>query len=232
MQVDTTEYTFNEQESAEIRKHVAKYPEARSAVMPALWIAQEKFGWLSEGAIRLVAIELDLPFSHVYGVASFYTMYLKKRVPKYLLDICTCFTCGECGGNKIYEAAKNKLQTDENGFSADGLFYIRHAECLGACDAAPVMQVANRRIVNNLTDEKLGNVIEGLKNDKMPAFESIPPVFNLPGTTNQTPPPKPQLPIDEVKEEPVTPEEPDSQLEATAPVEPEAPQNTDKSEEE
>jgi len=69
------EFSFSPEEIQEIEGHVAKYPgektAKKSAVMPALWIAQEKFGWLSNEAIKLVATTLDLPYAHVYGVASF-----------------------------------------------------------------------------------------------------------------------------------------------------------------
>lgn len=65
------EYTFSQEEIAEIKRHIAKYPDRKSAVMPALWIAQEKFGWLSDEAMKLVAETIDMPYSQVYGVASF-----------------------------------------------------------------------------------------------------------------------------------------------------------------
>jgi NADH:ubiquinone oxidoreductase subunit E len=109
------EYTFSNEEIQEIERHVAKYPEKRSAVMPALWIAQEKFGWLSDDAIRLVADTLELPFAHVYGVASFYTMYFKKEVPKHLIEICTCFSCGETGGSEMLDFTKSYLGCDQQG---------------------------------------------------------------------------------------------------------------------
>ena len=175
-QTDHTLYLFSSDEKSEIQKHVAKYPDKRSAIMPALWVAQNKFGWLSDGAMKLVSEELGVPFTQVFGVASFYTMYLKKRVPKYLFDICTCFTCGECGGKEIFEHAKKNLHVDDKGFSNDGLFYLREAECLAACDTAPVMQVNNRRLVHRLDMQKMEKVIGELRMGKMPEFEPVPPI--------------------------------------------------------
>lgn len=171
------DYTFTPAEITEIQKHVAKYPDKMSAVMPALWIAQEKFGVLSTGAIQLVADTLGLSFAHVFGVASFYTMYLKQGVPAekfHLVEVCTCFTCGECGGRELYAYAQKMLNTDASGMSADKRFYLREAECLGACDTPNVVQVDNRRLCFNVTEQKLASIVEGLKADRQPAFESVP----------------------------------------------------------
>ncbi len=168
------EYNFTKEELAEVQKHVAKYPDPQSAVMPTLWIAQEKFGWLSNEAIKLVATTLDLPYAHVYGVASFYTMYFKKEVPKHLIEVCTCFSCGETGGREMLDFVKNHLEVDENGHSKDGKIWVRAAECLGACDTAPVCQVTNKRYCHNLTEDKMKGIIEKLRNDEELPYERIP----------------------------------------------------------
>ncbi len=173
-QNDTTVYEFTNEELAEIQKHVAKYPDKQSAVMPALWIAQEKWGWLPQGAIQLVADTLTLSFAHVYGVATFYTMYLKEFKAKYLLEICTCFTCGECGGDKLMNYTRKKYNLNHDDVSPDGLFWIREAECLGACDTAPVAQVHNRPLVHNLDESAVDSIIEGFKEGKLPAYTAVP----------------------------------------------------------
>ncbi|GAB4414421.1 MAG: hypothetical protein OHK0039_22240 [Bacteroidia bacterium] len=167
-------YTFTPAEVAEIQRHVAKYPEARSAVMPALWIAQEKFGWLSDEAIKLVANTLGLPFSHVYGVASFYTMYFKKEVPKHLVEVCTCFSCGELGGKELLAYVKERIGADAQGFGKDGKIWARDAECLGACDTGPVCQITNRKYVHKLTRERIDWLIDKLNKDEEIPYERIP----------------------------------------------------------
>lgn len=172
--VDAAAYEFSPEELNAIEKHKAKYPNPQSAVMPALWLAQEKFGWLSEGAIQLVAKTLNLAYAHVYGVATFYTMYLKRPMGKYLFDVCTCLTCGVCGGMETYEYIRKKINADENGVSPEGIFGVREAECLGACDTAPVLMLNNRRYLHKLTPEKIDRIIEDLRKDKMPEFEPIP----------------------------------------------------------
>ena len=175
-EIDQTvqEYSFTEEELKLVEKHKAKYPDVKSAVMPVLWMAQNKYQWLSSGAIQLVADTLGLSYAHVYGVATFYTMYYKKPVPKYVMDICTCFACGEIGGQEVYEHAKEYAKADGNGFSEDGLFYFRHAECLGACDTGPVAQVTNRHYLHNLTPEKMEGHIEDLRAGKELTYQRIP----------------------------------------------------------
>lgn len=168
------EYTFTDTELQEIGKHVAKYPDRHSAIMPALWIAQEKFGWLSPEIIELVAKTLDVPYARVYGVATFYTMYLKKACPPNLVEVCTCFSCGECGGKEMMKFVKEYLEVNEKGESKDGLFWVREAECLGACDTAPVAQISNRRYVHNLTEEKLKTAFETLRSGQELPYEQIP----------------------------------------------------------
>lgn len=173
-EIDNTKYEFTEEELKQVQYHISKYPDKQSAVMPVLWMAQEKYGWLSDGAIQLVADTIGLSFAHVYGVATFYTMYFKRKMGKYLLEICTCLTCGICGGPEIVEYTKKKIQANEEGVSPDGLFWVREAECLGACDTAPVMQFNNGHYVHNLDNSVIDNIVEGVRNGKLPEFVSVP----------------------------------------------------------
>lgn len=172
--MEDQQYTFTDAEVQEIQRHIAKYPERRSAVMPALWIAQEKFGWLSEGALRLVAETIDIPYAHVYGVASFYTMYFKEKVPKHLIEVCTSFTCSVTGGPEMTEYVKEKIGADERGFGKEGKIWVREAECLGACDTAPMCQLTNRHYVHNLTEEKIDQLVDKLRNDEEIPYEQVP----------------------------------------------------------
>lgn len=167
-------FEFTAEELKEIDRHIAKYPDKTSAVMPALWIAQEKYGWLSQGAMQLVADTLGLSFAHVYGVATFYTMYLKENRARHLLEVCTCFSCGVCNGQELYEWTCKYLQANESGVSADGKIYIREAECLGACDTAPVVQVDNRRMRFNVDEAKMKQIVEALRNDEPFEYEPLP----------------------------------------------------------
>lgn len=173
-QQDDATYEFTAAELAEIDKHIAKYPDKRSAVMPALWIAQEKWGWLPQGAMQLVAKTLDLSYAHVYGVATFYTMYLKERKAKHLVEVCTCFTCGVCGGKELFENTLKKFNANAEGVTPDGEFYFREAECLGACDTPPIIQVDNDVMIFNGDESKMEKALEDLRAGKKIEHEVIP----------------------------------------------------------
>lgn len=167
-------FEFTPAELEEVKNHLAKYPDPRSAVMPVLWMAQNKYGWLSSNAIQLVSDTLEMSYAQVYGVATFYTQYFKKPVPKYVFDVCTCFTCGELGGGEVLDHAKTYTDCDDKGYSKDGLFYFRHAECLGACDSGPMCQVTNRHYVHNLTKESMEKTIDDLRGEKQLSYQQIP----------------------------------------------------------
>lgn len=171
-------YEFTKEELAEIDKLVAKYPNPQPAVMPVLWMAQDKFGHVEVDVQRLVAKTLDLPESHVYGVATFYTQYYKEKKGKYVLDVCTSFSCQLCGGYDTLYYLEEKLGIKAGETTPDGKFSIQSVECLGACGYAPMLQITNDVYVNNLTPEKVDGLIEDLMNDKVPDFEPIPLVQN------------------------------------------------------
>jgi len=167
------ELVWTADEQAKVDAWVAKYPTPDGAVMWVLWLAQQKFGWLPAEVIEFVASTLDLPTSKVYGVATFYTQYYKKPMGKYVLDVCTCFSCQVCGGYDILHYLEDKLGITKGGTTDDGLFSIQEVECLGACGSAPMMQITNGPYVHNLTPEKCDNLIADLQNDKMPGFISV-----------------------------------------------------------
>ncbi|MCH8494053.1 MAG: NAD(P)H-dependent oxidoreductase subunit E [Balneolales bacterium] len=171
-------YEFTKEELAKIDKIIAKYPNPQPAVMPVLWMAQEKFGHVEPEVQQLVAKTLDLTPAHVYGVASFYTQYYKEKKGKYVLDVCTSFSCQACGAYDTLHELEEKLGIKAGETTEDGMFSIQSVECLGACGYAPMMQITNDVYVNHLTSEKLDKVIEGLKQDKLPEFEPIPLVQN------------------------------------------------------
>ncbi|NCQ11048.1 MAG: NAD(P)H-dependent oxidoreductase subunit E [Bacteroidetes bacterium] len=168
-------YTFDSEDLKKIDAIKAKYPTVLSASMPVLWYAQEKFGHVNNEVQHLVAQTLALPESHIHGVATFYTQYFKKEMGKYVLDVCTCFSCQVCGGYEMLHHLEEKLGIKVGETTPDGKFSIQQAECLGACGYAPMLQITNDVYVNHLTKEKVDSLIEDLKQDKMPEFESIIP---------------------------------------------------------
>ncbi len=167
------ELSFTQEELDEIDRIKAKFPTVKPATLMVLWVAQRKFGHVKPDVQKLVAKTLDLPESHVHGVASFYTQYYKEETGKFVLDVCTSLTCQLCGGYDILRHIEDKLGIEEGETTEDGLFSVQEVECLGACGYAPMLQVTNGHYVNNLTKEKVDNLIEDLRNGKTPEFESM-----------------------------------------------------------
>ncbi len=171
--VAEADLVWTDDERDRIAAYVEQYPTADGAVMRALWMAQEKFGWLPAEVIGFVAETLELPFPKVYGVATFYTQYYKTEMGRYVLDVCTCFSCQLCGGYDMLHYLEERLGITRGQTTDDGLFSIQEVECLGACGSAPMLQVTNGPYVHNLTPVKCDRLLEGLRAGKMPAFESV-----------------------------------------------------------
>lgn len=168
---DELVWTAEEREALDTYR--AQYPTPDGAVMKALWLAQRKFGWLPPEVMRLVADTLGIPYAKVYGVATFYTQYFKEEKGRFVLDVCTCFSCQVCGGYDILHYLEEKLGVTKGGTTADGLFTVQEAECLGACGSAPMLQVTNGPYVHNLTREKVDALVDALVDGKDLPFESV-----------------------------------------------------------
>jgi NADH-quinone oxidoreductase E subunit len=158
------EIKFSEQNLKKLEEAISRYPYKQAALMPALWIAQEQFGWLSHDVMRYVGKLLDVPYEHVLGVAEFYTMYNKKPVGKYHLQVCTNISCMLCGAYDILDYISNKLNINPGETTSDGKFTLSEVECLGSCGTAPMMQV-NNYYEENLTKDKLDSLIEKLSGE-------------------------------------------------------------------
>jgi NADH-quinone oxidoreductase subunit E len=133
---------------AEFRERVnalrEQYPYARSAVMAALRLAQERDGWLSPDALREVAEALDLTPAHVQAVASFYDLYHLAPVGEHLVEICTNVSCALVGAQQVVEAFERELGLRAGETSEDGKVTLRTIECAGGCGYAPVVVVDHR----------------------------------------------------------------------------------------
>ena len=164
-------YTAGELE--QIERWKGQYPTVDGAIMRVLWLSQEKFGFLPPEVIRLAAEATGVPYAKAYGVATFYTQYFKKKKGTHVLDVCTCFSCQLCGGYDMLHYLEEKLGVKSGETTADGEFTIQQAECLGACDAAPMLQVTNGRYVMQLTKEKIDAMLDALRDGKALEFESM-----------------------------------------------------------
>jgi len=164
---------FTDEEKDRIAGYVSRYPTADGAIMRALWLAQEKFGWLPPEVVRLAADAVGIPYAKAYGVATFYTQYYKQEMGKHVLDVCTCFSCQVCGGYDMLHHLEDRLGIKKGQTTEDGQFTIQEVECLGACGSAPVLQVTNGPYVFNLTEERVDALIDALREGRSPDFTSV-----------------------------------------------------------
>ena len=128
----------------EIQKVAAQYPVRRSAVMPALRLAQEKYGWLPPEAFREVADALDLTPAYCEGIASFYDMFHLAPVGRHMIEVCTNVSCALVGAQQVLEAFEDELGIHAGETSEDGEFTLRTVECAGGCGWATVVAVDHR----------------------------------------------------------------------------------------
>lgn len=137
-------FVFTDENLAEAKKHIAKYPKGRqqSAVMPLLMIAQrQNANWIPKAAMDYIADMLGMPPIRVYEVATFYTMYNLKPVGKYHVQVCTTTPCWLKGSDDVVSACKSHLGIGFGETTRDGQFTLSEVECLGACVNAPMIQV-------------------------------------------------------------------------------------------
>jgi NADH-quinone oxidoreductase E subunit len=129
---------------AEIQKIAKQYPVRRSAVMPALRLAQEKYGWLPPDAFREVADALDLTPAYCEAIASFYDMFHLEPVGRHMIEVCTNVSCALVGAQQVLEAFESELGIHAGETSEDGEFTLRTVECAGGCGWGTVVAVDHR----------------------------------------------------------------------------------------
>lgn len=153
---------FSDDDRIEIEKIESKYYDKQAALMPVLWYSQEKFGCLSDEVLKLVALTLDLELSHVTGVVSFYTMFIKKPMGKHHIQVCTNVSCMLRGGNQVYQHVSNILEIGNNECASDGAFSLEEVECMGACGSAPVIAI-NEDYYENVDIDQVNKIIDSLR---------------------------------------------------------------------
>jgi NADH-quinone oxidoreductase E subunit len=159
---DSPELKFSDAALKEYQDLLGRYPTRQAALLPALWIAQREFGWLSEEAQAYVARLMELPPTHVRAVVSFYTMFHRKPVGRYLLDVCTNLSCRLRGADKIVDCIRGRLGIDLGQTTADGKFTLGSVECLASCGTAPMLQLNQDAYFENLTEASILKLIDEL----------------------------------------------------------------------
>jgi NADH-quinone oxidoreductase E subunit len=153
--------TFSAAASAKFEHIVQRYPVRRAALMPTLWLAQQEFGYLSPEVLAYVAELLGLSPAFVASVASFYTMYYKRPMGRYHVQVCTNLSCTLVGAERIVDCVRERLRIAVGETTTDGQFSLSEVECLGSCGTAPMMQV-NDEYCENLTPQRTLEIIDRL----------------------------------------------------------------------
>ena len=158
---------FSAERMAEVQRVIGHYPEGKhkSAVLRILHMAEEDFGgWLSVPTMNYVAEILNIQPIEVYEVATFYTMFNIEKPGKVVLEVCRTGPCMLVGSDQIIDHLKNRLNVEVGGTSADGMFTLKTAECLGACGYAPMLQ-CGKQYHEHLTPEKVDDLLQTLRNE-------------------------------------------------------------------
>ena len=152
---------LKEENRTKIEEIKKKYPDAKAALLPALWVAQEQEGWISEEMMKEIGTLLELPFGHVLGVVTFYTMFNAKPVGTYHIEVCTNASCLLRGSDKILQKVEYVCGAKVGQTSADGKWTVDEVECMGACGGAPMLAIGEE-YYENLTPEKTEELLRKL----------------------------------------------------------------------
>jgi NADH-quinone oxidoreductase subunit E len=139
-----------------------RYLSPQSVVLEALWMWQEEHGWISEEGMKYIAEKLGIPYHHVYGVVTFYTMFNKRPVGRHKIEVCTNVSCMLRNSEKILKHIEEKLHIKAGDTTPNERFTLVEVECLGSCGTAPVMQVGDN-YYENLDEAKVDKILGGLK---------------------------------------------------------------------
>lgn len=153
---------FSENFHKEMKRLEKFYPNKDALLLPALHAAQKEKGWLSEDTMQAVADELKIPKTRVAEVATFYTMYNKKPVGKYHLQMCNNIACWLRGSEDLIHQLEKKLGVKLGETTKDGRFTLNEVECLGSCGTAPVCQI-NDDYHENISSESVSRLLEELR---------------------------------------------------------------------
>ena len=156
---------ITEATKARFAREVAKYPpeQKQSAVMACLSIVQQEQCWVSQENEAVIADYLGMPEIAVHEVTTFYNMYNQQPVGKYKLAVCTNLPCQLRGGNQALHHLEAKLGIEMGETTPDGMFTLQQCECLGACADAPAMLVSDRHMCSFMDNDKLDQLVDGLR---------------------------------------------------------------------
>ncbi len=161
-------FELTEKLKSEMEEIINRYPDRQSALLMILHRLQNKEGFISEEMIIALSEFLKIPPADIKGMVTFYTMFNRKSVGKYHIQVCRNLSCSLMGAEHIIDFLKRELCIDEGETTKDGLFTLSTVECLGSCGTAPVMMI-NDDYFENLSDKRIGKILKDLKDGKNPS---------------------------------------------------------------
>jgi NADH-quinone oxidoreductase E subunit len=158
-------FSYTPERATMLEEICGKYPpeQRKSAVLAALYLVQEQQGYMTASALRHVAEFLRITPAEVEDVATYYVMFYKAPVGKYVLQVCRTLSCALAGAERVTEALSEKLGLKVGETDASGMFTLLEFECLGACDRAPVVMVNNEHWHEKVTPESCSKLVDDLK---------------------------------------------------------------------
>jgi len=150
------------------REIIGRYPLPKSALIPLLHLAQEQDGWVTDEAMAHIAELIDVTPAEVLGTCSFYEMFKREPVGKYLVNVCTNIACQLLGGEELLEHVEETLGVKAGGTTEDGLFTVEDVECIAACTEAPCLQV-NYRYRHRITHDEFDRLVADLRIGRLDA---------------------------------------------------------------
>ena len=157
-------FAFTPERRARLDEMLTRYPpeRKRSAILGALYLVQEQQGYLTANAMRHVAGILDMTPAEVDDVATYYVMFYKEKVGRYVLQVCRTLSCALAGAERVTETLSEKLGIKVGETDPSGMFTLLEFECLGACDRAPVVMVNNEHWQERVTPESCSKLVDDI----------------------------------------------------------------------
>jgi NADH-quinone oxidoreductase subunit E len=155
---------------------IGRYPRPKSALIPLLHLAQEQDGWVTEDAMAHIAELVGVTPAEVLGTCSFYEMFKREPVGRYVVNVCTNISCQLLGGEELLHHAETTLGVKAGNTTADGMFTVEDVECIAACTEAPCLQVNYRyrhRISHDEFDQMVDDLRAGRLDDEIPAHGTL-----------------------------------------------------------
>jgi NADH-quinone oxidoreductase E subunit len=158
-------FRYTPDNQAKFNEVVTHYPpdQRKSAIIYALFLAQQQQGYVSGAAMAFVAEQIGCTAAEVEDVVSYYTMFYTKPVGKIVINVCRTLSCALLGAERVTEEISAKLGIRPGETTADGMFTLMEVECLGACDRAPVLMINDDQWQERLQPSDVGAFLDGLR---------------------------------------------------------------------